>query len=405
MVVNGSKVQGHAPARMHLGDFLREALRMTGTNLSCEHGVCGACTVLLDGQPIRSCITFAVACSGRQITTIEGYEDDPLMARLRTAFTENHALQCGYCTPGMLATARDIVLRLPDADEKRVRIELSGNICRCTGYQGITEAVMSVLEDLHKTPDAAIDTLRTAAMLDKGQGKGTAPATASQVFTHFAAATDTTRPAATTQEGAAGRKSSQTPDHAGNSGRGTQVSGGFDVPFPVEVVWTFMTDLARVAACLPGAVIEDCDGQRVQGRIAVKFGPMSAAFKGEADLTLNADEKSAVLHGTGHDTVSQSRARGDVGWRIVAREDGAGAHVEVNLRYALQGPLAQFSRSGLVQDFVKRMIADFGRNVSHRLAHPTDGSALPQAQLHPLRLFLSVVWARLGRLLGRAAKP
>ncbi len=120
---------------MHLGDFLRDELQLTGTHLGCEHGVCGACTVLVDGQPTRSCITFAVACEGREVTTIEGYDDDAVMRLLRPAFTRHHALQCGFCTPGMLTTARDIVLRLPNADEARVRLELSGNLCRCTGYQ------------------------------------------------------------------------------------------------------------------------------------------------------------------------------------------------------------------------------------------------------------------------------
>ncbi|MDM9558818.1 (2Fe-2S)-binding protein, partial [Bordetella petrii] len=172
--INGKRVSHEAPARMHLGDFLRDQARLTGTHLGCEHGVCGACTVLLDGQPVRSCIAFAAACEGRRVTTIEGYDGDPVMARLRQAFTRHHALQCGYCTPGMLATARDIVLRLPEADEARVRVELSGNLCRCTGYMGIVAAVMSVLAELREQPDAAVTALREAL----AQGRGAAPAAA-----------------------------------------------------------------------------------------------------------------------------------------------------------------------------------------------------------------------------------
>jgi aerobic carbon-monoxide dehydrogenase small subunit len=109
--------------------------------------VCGACTVLIDGEPGRSCISYAVQCDGADVQTIEGFDDDPVMAQLRQAFTEEHALQCGYCTPGMLVTARDIVLRLPDADEKRVRLELSGNLCRCTDYMGIVAAILRVLKE------------------------------------------------------------------------------------------------------------------------------------------------------------------------------------------------------------------------------------------------------------------
>jgi carbon-monoxide dehydrogenase small subunit len=146
LTVNGKPVQADVEPRTHLADFLREQRGLTGTNLGCEHGVCGACTIEIDGAPARSCITFAVACEGASVRTIEDFEDDPIMAALRDAFTAEHALQCGYCTPGMLVTARDIVMRLPDADETRIRKELAGNLCRCTGYLGIVRAIQRVLE-------------------------------------------------------------------------------------------------------------------------------------------------------------------------------------------------------------------------------------------------------------------
>ena len=145
LTVNGKPVEAAVEPRTHLADFLRERLRLTGTNLGCEHGVCGACTLMIDGAPARSCITFAAACEGAEVRTIEGFDDDALMERLRQAFTAEHALQCGYCTPGMLVTAYDIVTRLPDADEARVREELAGNLCRCTGYVGIVRAILHVL--------------------------------------------------------------------------------------------------------------------------------------------------------------------------------------------------------------------------------------------------------------------
>jgi carbon-monoxide dehydrogenase small subunit len=145
ITVNGKRVTADVEPRTHLADFLRESQALTGTNLGCEHGVCGACTIELDGAPSRSCITYAASCDGSTVRTIEGFDDDPVMAQLRAAFTAEHALQCGYCTPGMLVTARDIVMRLPDADEARIRKELSGNLCRCTGYMGIVQAIQQVL--------------------------------------------------------------------------------------------------------------------------------------------------------------------------------------------------------------------------------------------------------------------
>ena len=146
LTVNGMPVEATVPPRQHLGDFLRERELLTGTHLGCEHGVCGACTILIDGEPARSCITFAVACAGRSVTTVEGLDDDPLAAELRAAFSAEHGLQCGFCTPGMLVAARDGVLRCPDADNQAIRMAMSGNLCRCTGYVGIVNAIRRVID-------------------------------------------------------------------------------------------------------------------------------------------------------------------------------------------------------------------------------------------------------------------
>jgi carbon-monoxide dehydrogenase small subunit len=145
LTVNGDRVTLAAEPRTHLADLLRSDLLLTGTHLGCEHGVCGACTVEVDGAPARACLLHAGSCDGASIRTIEGFDEDPVMAELREAFAAEHALQCGYCTPGMLVTARDIVLRLPQADAARVREELAGNLCRCTGYRGIVRAILAVL--------------------------------------------------------------------------------------------------------------------------------------------------------------------------------------------------------------------------------------------------------------------
>jgi aerobic carbon-monoxide dehydrogenase small subunit len=152
MTVNRQPVTAAVEPRLSLADFLRERLQLTGTHLGCEHGVCGACTVLVDGVPIRSCLVFAVSLNGSEVRTIEGFNDDDLMRALRAAFSQDHGLQCGFCTPGMLITARDIVLRLPDAGERDIRQELSGNLCRCTGYVGIVDAIQRVLRERKAKP-------------------------------------------------------------------------------------------------------------------------------------------------------------------------------------------------------------------------------------------------------------
>lgn len=146
LTVNGKPVAALATPRTHLADFLREGQLLTGTHLGCEQGVCGACTLLLDGEPVRGCLIYAVACEGRSVTTVEGLDDDPIAAELREAFTAEHGLQCGYCTPGMLMSARDVVRRMPNATDAEVRVEMSGNICRCTGYVGIARAIRRVLD-------------------------------------------------------------------------------------------------------------------------------------------------------------------------------------------------------------------------------------------------------------------
>jgi carbon-monoxide dehydrogenase small subunit len=141
LTVNGRALQALVEPRTHLADFLREHCRLTGTHLGCEHGVCGACTILIAGAPARSCLTYAVACDGLAIDTIEGFDDDPTMAELREAFSREHALQCGFCTPGMLMTATDLLRKYPLATDDDIREGLSGNLCRCTGYDHIVKAV------------------------------------------------------------------------------------------------------------------------------------------------------------------------------------------------------------------------------------------------------------------------
>ncbi len=147
LTVNGRQVRGHVPCRRTLADFLREDLGLTGTHLGCEHGVCGACTVELDGEPVRSCLVLAVQAEGHDVRTVEGLAlPDGTLSPLQEAFWDHHALQCGFCTPGFLMTADAFVRDHPGATEAEVREALSGNLCRCTGYQPIVEAVLEIAQ-------------------------------------------------------------------------------------------------------------------------------------------------------------------------------------------------------------------------------------------------------------------
>ena len=142
---NGAQVTRRIPARQHLVDFLREEMGLTGAHAGCEHGVCGACTLRVDGRIVRGCLTLAVQANGKRVDTIEGLSDSGELALLQKAFHERNALQCGFCTPGMLLAAQDLMNAKPAATREEIREHLSGNYCRCTGYQAIVDAVETAL--------------------------------------------------------------------------------------------------------------------------------------------------------------------------------------------------------------------------------------------------------------------
>lgn len=141
LMVNGTAVRRRVPARQHLADFLRDGLGLTGMHLGCEHGVCGACTVRLDGEIVRGCLVLVAQCDGASIETVEGLSESGAIADLQREFHQRNALQCGFCTPGMLLAAADLLKRHPGATREEIREHLSGNYCRCTGYQSIVDAV------------------------------------------------------------------------------------------------------------------------------------------------------------------------------------------------------------------------------------------------------------------------
>jgi aerobic-type carbon monoxide dehydrogenase small subunit (CoxS/CutS family) len=155
ITINGVKKALNLSSRMTLADALRDVARLTGTHVGCEHGVCGSCTVIVDGLAVRSCLMLAVQADGSEITTVEGLADRGKLSALQASFRKHHAVQCGFCTPGILTTMHAFLKEEPDADEQRIREVLSGNLCRCTGYVQIVEAVMDARASYSPTGPAA----------------------------------------------------------------------------------------------------------------------------------------------------------------------------------------------------------------------------------------------------------
>jgi carbon-monoxide dehydrogenase small subunit len=154
LVINGKRRTMSVEPRQSLADLLREDMRLTATHLGCEQGVCGACTILINGQPGRACITLAIAVDGAEIRTLEGLQDDELMEILKEAFHDKHGLQCGFCTPGMLISSWDLLKRRPKLNEQEIRVGMSGNLCRCTGYQGIVRSIKAAADKWADNPSA-----------------------------------------------------------------------------------------------------------------------------------------------------------------------------------------------------------------------------------------------------------
>jgi carbon-monoxide dehydrogenase small subunit len=149
LTINGASYSGHVEPRFLLSDFIREVCGLTGTHVGCEHGVCGACTILMNGEPVRSCLTFAVQASGASLMTVEGLASaEGTLHPLQEAFREHHGLQCGFCTPGVLMTALHLLRENPHPSEREIREGISGSLCRCTGYEGIVRAIEAAASTL-----------------------------------------------------------------------------------------------------------------------------------------------------------------------------------------------------------------------------------------------------------------
>jgi carbon-monoxide dehydrogenase small subunit len=386
LTVNARQVRAAVEPRTHLADFLRDGLNLTGTHLGCEHGVCGACTLLLDGVPARSCITYAVACDGAEVTTIEGLEDDEIVVELRAAFAREHALQCGYCTPGMLIAARDLVVRLPAADDRRIRVAMSGNLCRCTGYVGIIRAIHSVIAARRARGVTALAGAGRQELGPAGSGHGAATPNDQATAPALIAASLANEPAASI------------PDFKPE----TVIERDFVVAYPPQRIFNFFGDIPAVAACLPGAsVSKTASPDRVEGEIRVKLGPISASFAGAARIERDLANLSGRIVGAGNDRRSRSSTQGEIRYRLMPVDQGAATRVIFSIGYSLRGMLAQFARPGLVRDLVSRMTADFVRNLERALSGSSEDHASGEPVLNGFVVLGDVLRQRVRHVVRR----
>ena len=440
LTVNGEPRSARVTGRTQLAELLRDHLHLTGTHLGCEHGVCGACTVLLDGKPIRSCITYAHACENANVVTVEGLGDDSTGRALREAFARHHALQCGFCTPGMLITAWDIVTRLAPIDEAAIRHELSGNLCRCTGYMGIVAAVRDVALQHRSAPPnhagaataadprlAGDATVAVAPAIARGRGPTEPPATPADGETRPPAPgrSDTGNPP---ESHASPRSpaSSATPAIAfepfeidpahladadapvtGPAGAGavrpmtrsdgwTTLEREFTMRHPVDALWALFEDLPRVAECLPGVHVESSDSDRFSGRAEIRFGPVGAAFHGEGARETDAGRRTGVISGRGSDARGHATLDAELRYAMSGEETHGPepqTRVGVGIRFRIQGGLAQFNRGDLVESFADAMLAEFVRNCDRRLAGEEIRS---EARAGGFALLWRMIRARLG---------
>ena len=363
LTVNGESCSAGVADRTQLAELLRDHLHLTGTHLGCEHGVCGACTVLVDGKPIRSCITYAHACEGATVVTVEGLGDDPTGQALREAFTRHHALQCGFCTPGMLITAWDIVTRLAPQNEAAIRHELSGNLCRCTGYMGIVAAVREVaLQHRGAAPD---HTGAATAAPPPPPASSASRAIAFEPFEidpgHLA---DADSPAA----GPAGTGAVHPMTRADGW---TTLEREFAVRHPVDALWSLFEDLPHVAECLPGVHVESTESDHFSGRAEIRFGPVGATFHGEGTRRTDAENRTGTISGRGSDARGHATLDAELRYATSGEETHGPepqTRVGVGIRFRIQGGLAQFNRGDLVESFADAMLAEFVRNCDRRLA-------------------------------------
>ncbi|MBV9425939.1 MAG: 2Fe-2S iron-sulfur cluster binding domain-containing protein [Solirubrobacterales bacterium] len=382
LIVNGTKVSLDVEPRLTLADALRHRMRLTGTHLGCEHGVCGACTVLIDGHAARSCLTFCVQADGHEVTTVEALGSPDDLHPLQLAFRRHHGLQCGFCTPGFLMSAYELLCERPGEldDEQRLREELSGVLCRCTGYAGIVEAVREVAAAHPDGPPAPKALGRPLSVR-----VGAEPPTAAR------------QPAAPAP--VAWRSASELMVPTGAPNETVHVTS--NVSASPQETWALLEDFPRMSRCMPGVELDtEAGDDTYSGRVRVHLGPMRMNFAGAARV-LERDSKGRRLRAVaaGRDP-SGSGIQALVTLSAHAASDG-GATLRAEAGLYLSGRAAQFGRS-LAGDVSRQLFTEFAACVERTLR---SGEAVAPARMAggglAWRLLRAQARALLRRIFGR----
>jgi aerobic-type carbon monoxide dehydrogenase small subunit (CoxS/CutS family)/carbon monoxide dehydrogenase subunit G len=326
MTVNGSPVSMRVPARVTLSDALRDHLGLTGTHVGCEHGICGMCTILVDGQAARACLLFAVQLEGAEITTVEGLGRADDLHPLQESFGRHHALQCGFCTPGFLMSSYDLLTHEPDVSREDLPEELSGVICRCTGYRNIIDAVDDVAEN-HRGNLPAPGNCASRMLVGRTPAGGTG--------------TSDAEPDANIDTAEVGAHPGQISLPSGDPTIAIDLTSALESR--PEDVGRVMSDVRLLARCLPGAELTDELGENwYRGRARVALGPVRLFFRETAHLLEQSSDRIA-MHAQGKDSGGGSAQAGTV---LEARPSGAVMSQHAEASRLLQQPFGQGSARG-----------------------------------------------------------
>jgi carbon-monoxide dehydrogenase small subunit len=389
LTVNGTPAELTLPARVTLADALRDRLGLTGTHVGCEHGVCGMCTVLFDGAAVRSCLMLACQADGADITTVEGLGTPAELHPLQESFGRHHALQCGFCTPGFLLSAYDLLKHDPQVRAEDLPAELSGVICRCTGYRNIVAAVAAVADHYRPADDGAPSLPpplnRMPASLP---GPGVVSPSSGTVAADLSPVPSDQGPG----HAAAG----QHPDRIAlpSADPTAVVDLTRELPVPADAVTRILADIHLLARCLPGAELTaELGDDWYEGRARVTLGPVRLSFTGVAHVAERDERRIRVLAQGGDPASGQAQA--DITLTVTDRGPYATV-LAATARLYLTGRIASFGRS-LSGDVAAQMFGEFAAAIERAATGQAPAAARPAGAL---RLIAAVLARRLRALLG-----